>query len=40
LTTDERAEVARLRREHRVLREERESRNKAAACVAREGGTR
>jgi len=36
LTTDERAELNRLRRENRVLREEREILSKAAAwCVSR-----
>jgi transposase len=36
LTTDERAELNRLRRENRVLREEREILAKAAAwCVSR-----
>ncbi len=36
LTTDERAEIARLRREVKLLREEREILKKAAAWFARE----
>lgn len=36
LTTDEQAELARLRRENRALREEREILKKAAAWFARE----
>lgn len=39
LTTDEKTELARLRRENRVLREEREILKKAAAWFAQETGS-
>ncbi len=39
LTTDERAELARLRRENAVLREEREILKKAARFFAQESAT-
>lgn len=39
LTTGEREELSRLRRENRVLRREREILKKAAACLIRESET-
>ena len=39
LTTDERKEMAELKRENRILREEREILKKAAAWFAQEAGT-
>ncbi len=40
LTTDEREELRRLRRENKLLRQERDFLKKAAAFFAREDGTR
>ena len=40
LSSDERAELRRLRRENKVLTEEREILKKAAALFAKESGTR
>ena len=40
LTTDEKAELARLRRENRVLKQEREILKRAAAWFAKETGSR
>lgn len=40
LTTDEREELSRLRRENKILRQEREFLKKAAVFFAREEGTR
>lgn len=40
LTTDEREELSRLRRENRTLRQEREFLKKAAVFFAKEDGTR
>ena len=39
LTTDEKAELARLRRENRVLKQEREILKRAAAWFAKETGS-
>ena len=40
LTTEEREELGKLRRENKILREEREILKKAAAFFAKEDGTR
>ena len=40
LTTDEREELSKLRRENKTLRQEREFQKKAAVFFAREDGTR
>ncbi len=39
-TTDEREEITRLRRENKILRQEKEALRKATAFFAREDGTR